>query len=214
MGEFNRTLIKDAIIFRDLLLTSSSVEDAVKRLPSFTSRRSKRTVALLATLGFDGDKQRTIERLESFIEWRGHDHFRDSIDSYTDEVGCVLKSWTPDTGGSSGYDLDGLKCLKNNPPPCEVMAFIEGNREVLESLVDVVGQGDRENVVSAANAFERILGGDDVPFGEGSNCYRIADTLIALESPDDAEIYSTDGDIRAICEVIGKDIYAQAANLP
>ena len=69
-------------------------------------------------------------------------------------------------------------------------------------------------MVSAANAFKRILAGEDVPFGERSNCYRIADTLIALESPDDAEIYSTDGDIWALCEILGKDIYAQAANPP
>ncbi len=207
MGEFNRTLIKDAIIFRDLLLTSPSVGDAVKRLPSFTPRRYKRTVDLLATLGFDDDKQRTIERLESFIEWRAHEHFWDSIDTHTDEVGCVLKSWTPDSDGSGGYDLDGLKCLKNSPPPCNVIAFIERNRGVLESLVDAIGQGDRKNVVSAANAFERILSGKDIPFGERSNCYRIADTLIALESPDDAEIYSTDGDVKSICEILGKDIY-------
>ncbi len=206
LGEFNRTLIRDAIIFRDLLRTSPNVGDAVKRLPNFISRRSKRTVDLLATLGFDGDKQLTLERLEMFVEWRGHDHFWDLIESYVNEVCCVLQSWKPDLDGSGDYDLDGLKCLKNDPPSCKVMPFIERNREALENLVASAKQSDRSNVVSAANAFEDILAGEDVPYGERSNCYRISDILIALEAPDEAEICSTDADVRVICEILGKDL--------
>lgn len=206
LGEFNRTLIRDAIIFRDLLRTSPDVGDAVKRLPSFIPRRTKRTVDLLASLGFDNDKQLTLERLEMFIEWRGHDHFWDSIADHTSEVGCVLQSWTSEPDGNGDYDLDGLKCLKNRPPSCKVMPFIERNREALESLVASGKQSNRDNVVSAANAFEGILAGDDVPYGEKSNCYRISDTLIALEAPDEAEIYSTDGDVKIICEILGKDL--------
>lgn len=210
MGEFNKTLIQDAIIFRDLLLSSRDVEEAVKRLVKF-NRRYSHTVDLLMTLGFDKDKQATLERLENFIEWRGHDHFWEGIDEsyYTDEVGCVLRSWSPVQDKNGEYDWTGLKCLKNYPPLCQVMTFIERHRDVLATFVDAGNGSSRANVAKAAEAFGEILADRDVPFGERSNCYPISDTLIALEANADAEIYSSDGDYRVICEILGRILYSE-----
>ena len=67
----------------------------------------------------------------------------------------------------------------------------------------------RDNVAKAASAFDGILSGQDVPFGERSNCYVISDTLIVLEAPADAEIYSTDGDVHAICDIVGQPQYSE-----
>ncbi len=213
LGEFNRTLIKDAINFRNLLIMSPGVEDAIKRLPNYihSDRKYRRTVDLLASLGFDNDKQNTLDRLEKFIEWQGYDHFWDSIDRrlYTDEIQCILRSWRPQQNDTGNYDTSGLKCLKNDPPPCDVQEFIEKNRKALESLTILAKNHDRINVAKAANAFENILAGRDVPFGERSNCYPISDTLIALEAPDGAEIYSTDGDVHIICEILKKPLYTE-----
>ena len=64
LGEFNRTLISDAVIFRNLLLSSPNLQEAVKRLGSY-DRRFPRTVGLLATLGFDRQqrvKDETVDR--------------------------------------------------------------------------------------------------------------------------------------------------------
>ena len=79
LGEFNKTLIRDAVTFRDLLVSSPNFGEAVKRLQRY-DRRFPRTVDLLATLGFDGEKQTALERLENFIEWQAHDHFWESVD--------------------------------------------------------------------------------------------------------------------------------------
>ena len=210
LGEFNKTLIQDAITFRDLLVSSPTVGEAVKRLRRY-DRRFPRTVDLLATLGLDDNKQNTIDRLEKFIEWQGYDQFWEPVTDggYVDRVGCVLKQWTPRQDESGSYNLNGLKCLKENPPPCAVQKFIERNRDLIEGFVLASQGATRSNVNRAAAALEGILNGSDVPFGERSNCYAIADIMIVLESNLGSEVYSSDGDVATICELMGRRRYQE-----
>ena len=210
LGEFNKTLMQDAVTFRDLVLSSPTVGEAVKRLGRY-SRRFPRTVDLLATLGLDEDKQNTIDRLEKFIEWQGFDQFWEHITDgeFADHVGCVLKQWTPQQSDNGRYDVSGLKCLKDNPPPCAVLEFIQINRSVVEGFAILARGATRRNVRRAGGVFEKILDGSEEPFGERSNCYTIADTLIVLESPQDSEIYSTDGDVATICDILGRRSYQE-----
>lgn len=176
LGEYKKTLVKDAAVFQDLIRSSESVSEALKRLPSYfpKGRKLGRTVSLLASLGLDGDKQNTLDRLQDFIEWRALDHSWESVDeSYsTDEVGCVLRSWEPQKNQSGTYEPDGLKCLKASPPPCAVQQFIDSYRSELETFASAAANHKSSNITSAAKAFISILSGDDVPLGERSNCYR------------------------------------------
>ena len=210
LGEFNKTLIMDAITFRNLLISSDSVEDAVKRLRRY-DRRFPRTVDLFATLGIDNDKQNTIDRLEKFIEWQAYECFWEFISAqkYVDRVGCKLKEWKPQNDGTNGYDTTGLKCLKDNPSSCKILSFIEANRAILENFVQYSKESNRRNIRRAATALENILSGAETPFGERSNCYAITDTMIVLESLADSQVYSTDGDVEIICQVIGRRKYQE-----
>ncbi|MCH7626411.1 MAG: hypothetical protein IIC83_10845, partial [Chloroflexi bacterium] len=209
-------LIRDAIVFRNLLLSSPNVAEAVKRLAKYVpvGRKFIRTIVLLASFGNDGIKQNVIDRLEDFIDFRAHQHFWESMDRSicTDSIGCFLRSWQPQKDENGQYTLDGFRCLKNDPPPCAVPEFIENHRELLEEFVATAADHSRDNVAKSAQAFEGILAGSDVPFGERSNCYPISDTLIVLEADDGAEIYSTDGDVHAICEILGKDAYVEVSS--
>ncbi|MCI0441517.1 MAG: hypothetical protein L0177_20635 [Chloroflexi bacterium] len=211
LGEYNRALIRSAIIFRDLLRTSPDVGEALKRLPTYIGRHYSRIVRLLATLGIDDDKQLTLERLENFVEFQAHIYFWRDIDEdgLSDEVGCVLKDWRPTRESDGRYDVTGLACRKDDPPPCQVARFIEQNGTALEKFSRSASGHRRRNVNRAAKAFDRILDGSDTPYGERANCYAISDTLIVLEAPNDAEIYSTDGDVHAICEILGKPVHVE-----
>ena len=210
LGEFNRTIIKDAIAFRNLVLSSSSVEEAIKRLNSY-GRSYPRSIELLATLGLDGDRQNTVDRLEKFIDWQAHDHFWESVDrnASTDTVGCVLKDWLPERNEADNYNLAALKCPKNNPPDCSINEFIEKTRAVISDFINKADQTTEGNVQKAGKALEAILHGTDSPFGERPNCYLIADTMIVLESHPDAMVYSKDSDIAAICGILGRNSYEE-----
>ena len=208
LGEYKRTLIQDAIVFLNLVKTSPNVGEAVKRLAKYRpyGRKFSRTMTLLETLGRDGDKENTIDRLEQFIEWRAIDYFWEDVDRsyFRDEVRCVLRSWQPEVSGDGSYNTDGLRCLKNNPPHCEIKDFICDHKDDLEMLAVAVCRHERTNVRRAAQALTSILADDDVPFGERSNCPAISDALIVLEAPSEAAIYTTDGDVKAICAVLGR----------
>lgn len=210
LGEFNKTLIRDAIAFRTLLDGSPTVEDAMKRL-TYYGRGPGRRIALLASLGRDQDKQNTLDRFEKFIEWQAYDHFWEPIDraSYTDEVGCVLKDWTPKQDDNGDYDVSGLKCIKANPPPCAVEKFIQVNRSTIDDFATNSQVSSKKNVRRAGEALGKILNGSETPFGERSNCYPIADTLIVLESREDSAIYSNDRDYEQICKLVGRCKYGE-----
>ena len=163
----------------------------------------------METLGRDGDKENTIDRLEQFIEWRAVDYFWEDVDYsyYRDEVRCVLRSWQPEENGNGSYKIDGLKCLKDNPPTCKVLKFMIEHRDEIKALASSIKEHERDNVKRAAKALTSILEDDDVPFGERSNCPTISDALIVLEAPSEAPIYTTDGDVKAICAALSHKIY-------
>lgn len=216
LAEYNRTLIRDAITFRDILRTSPSVGEAVLRSTKYSrTRKFPRMISLLAHLGIDNNKQHTLERLEDFIEWRALDHFWESIDQEcsVDEVRCAHREWQAEQQETGAYDIDGLRCLKASPPICGVADFIKINRTALEQFASAARSCSRSNVHEAAKLFDAILNGTESPFGM-QNCYTISDTLIVLEAPSEAEVYSTDGDVHAICEILGKSQYTEVPAKP
>jgi hypothetical protein len=209
LAEFNRTLIKEAITFRNLLLTSPDVGEAVKRFGKYSqTRKFPRLVFLLATIGFDNDKQNTLDRLQTYIEWKLHDLFWESIDQkcYVDGVKCAHRQWQAEQKETGDYDLDGLRCLKASPPTCDIVSFIEMNSSALEQFVPAARTCPINNVSKAAVLFGTILNGTESPFGI-RNCYTISDTLIVLEAPSEAEVYSTDSDVQIICEILDQCKY-------
>lgn len=211
LAEFNRTLIKDAITFRNLLLTSPDVGEAVKRFGKYPqNRKFPRLVFLLATIGFDNDKQNILDRLETYIEWKLSDLFWESIDRgcYADEVKCPHREWQAEQQETGTYSIDGLRCQKDSPPTCGVADFIKTNKTTLEQFVPAARVCSRSNVREAADLFDAILNGIASPFGM-RNCYSISDTLIVLEAPAEAEVYSIDGDIHAICKLLSRSKYSE-----
>ena len=215
LNEFNKTLLRDAITFRELLLSSPDVGEAVLRLNKY-DRKYGRTVGLLARLGFDNSKQNTLARLEEFIEWRAHDHFWNSIEQSdcTDKVGCMPKNWTPEQNENGDYDISRLKCLKASPPPCKVLEFIREKESLIADFVAGTQSCSRENVHKAGQALDHILKDLDSPYGERSNCYLIADTMIVLESRIDSKMYSKDRDVQEICEILGRLSYTEVPISP
>ncbi len=210
LAEYNRTLIKDAITFYDILLTSPTVEEAVTRSAKYArSRKFPRMMLLLASLGFDGDKQRTLERLEAFIEWRAHAHFFESMDvsCYCDEIMCDIRQWRP-SFQETMYDTSALECLKGGQPTCSVQRFIDSHIDTLKNFISKGSGHEREGVDNAAKAFQKVIVDKQTPFNERF-CYKLGDTLIILEASDESNIYSSDGDVVAIAVIVGKNLHRE-----
>lgn len=215
LAEFNRTLLKDAITFRNILLTSPDFGESVKRFGKYSrTRKFPRLIFLLATFNFDNDKESLLARLEMHIEWKLHDLFWESIDRncFVDGVKCAHRQWQAEQNETGDYDLDGLRCLKASPLTCDLMSFIQINRSALEEFINAPHTRPRNNVRKATQLFEAILNGIESPFGI-QNCCTISDVLIVLEAPSEAAVYSTDADVHAICEILGKFKYSETSSI-
>ena len=128
---------------------------------------------------------------------------------YADEVKCALRLWEALLQETGEYDTSTLKCTKTMPVRCNVLDFIEKNRIVLEDFVSKGFGHSRSGVAEAAKAFQAILEGRELPFGERS-CYRLGDTLIVLKANSAFDMYSSDGDICSICEILGRSLHEEA----
>lgn len=210
LAEYKKTLVRDAVTFRNLLLTSPTVGDAVKRFGTSYSRtrKYKRVIDLLETLGRDADKEKTLTRLESFIEFQAEDHFWESIDrtQFIDQIKCPRQHWEPERDVNNLYPIAGIKCLKNDKPDCIVNSFIEQKEGLIKQFTNSVTPNERQSLIDASDLLKSILAKQDVPYGE-TNCYKISDLLIVLESPEACEIYSFDKDIYEICVIFNRPCY-------
>lgn len=215
LAEYKKTLVKDAITFRNLLLTSPDVSTAVIRFGSRYSRSRKypRVINLLENLGRDQDKYNTLARLESFIDWQAEDHFWESIEPSlcVDNIKCPRQHWQPSKDPTGQYDTEGLRCLKGTSTKCAVSEFIQQKAVATGQLIKSGQTSARPSIVNAAALFKRILSKTDVPYGE-KNCYALSDALIVLEALPEHDVYSHDQDVHEICKILGHSSHKETAS--
>lgn len=213
-AEFKKTLVKDATLFRNILLTSPDVKEAVLRFTKSYSRGRKypRTISLLAILGLDNDRQNTLSRLEYFIECQAEDVFWESIDQplSTDKIKCIYQAWSPEKDRDGSYGTKSLTCVKNRKPECLVFSFIKDNRTLIQHFITRADKAERASNKKAADVFQSIISGQDVPYGQ-ENCYCLSDVLIVIEANPEYEVYSHDGDVTEICGIFGRSVFAERA---
>lgn len=215
LGEFIDTLIHDTVILHRLIADSPSVGEALRRFSKFPGlrfrpRRQQRAIALFGNMTEEGEapREEVLARLERMIDWQLLARFHDELSHVVNHSDCVKARWKPQRLGAS-YDMSGLRCVKENPPDCRIAPFLEEQRLTLESLVHALGRvvARDKGLREARAALQKVLAGTDVPFG--TNCYVLADTIIALEAPDDAPIYTTnERHFRPLAEAIGKKLFS------
>ncbi len=207
LSEYKKTLVKDAITFRNLLLTSPDVSTAVIRFGKKYSRTRKypRVINLLENLGRDQDKDNTLARLETFIDWQAEDHFWESLEQSlcVDNVKCPRQHWQPSKDATGQYLTEGLSCLKRTTPKCAASEFIEQTSADIAQLIKSGQTSPNQSVVKAARLFKAVLSKTDVPFGE-ENCSTLSDALIVLEALPEHEIYSHDQGVHEICRILSR----------
>lgn len=212
LAEYKKTLVKDAITFRNLLRSSPDVSTAVIRFGSKYSRTRKypRVINLLENLGRDQDKYNTLARLESFIDWQAEDHFWELLDQslYVDNIKCPRQHWQPSKDSTGQYHTEGLSCLKRSPKKCAVGEFIEQKATIIGQLIKSDQTSSVASVVKAAGLFKRVLSKTDVPYGE-ENCYTLSDALIVLEALPDQEIYTHDQGVHELCKILSRSSHKE-----
>jgi hypothetical protein len=101
---------------------------------------------------------------------------------------------------------------------CRLHAFLARNADTLERVRQAFEQAatgaHSASGRKTAEALGRVFDRQPVDWNTAKgqqNCWPVGDTIIALEAPEDAEIYTTDRHYDVICPVVGRLLYQERA---
>jgi hypothetical protein len=229
--EFQRTLIQDLFYAHSLVKTECDdadsktfLSDLARRLAQRRGRHGQRSVAranyvvALILEEFDQNEIPTSELLVFLLDqiatYRRKFFF---ADPHRDEGKIACSNETECSlvrSPSEEIDEESFRCLREKAG-CRLHDFLASHAEKLEEVRQAFAtistrKGKKQESQTSESLF-RIL---DQPVdwhkakGQG-NCWPLGDTIIALEAPQDAEIYTTDAHYRVICPIVGRSLFKE-----
>ena len=205
LGEFKKTFLHDAVIFHTILIDSESTSEALGRAQRYPGRKTNRMYTLFARLAEDNNMEReaVLAKLEMLIEWQLENRFRHGLTDVLDKTHCTRAAWT--TAKTDGvYGLQ-MSCAKAAPPECGIVAFWDEHREYLERIVAVLQDYDVEDADERDKGVEECIGVLSGGQPEGRTCEALADAIMAIECPEDAQLQTTNAKhFGVLCEAMGR----------
>lgn len=209
LGELKKTFLHDAVMFHTILTDAESTSEALHRAQRYRGRRTNRMYTLFARLAEDNNMEReaVLEKLERLIDWQLEARFRYGLTDVLDETHCIRAAWTP-AKDDGVYDLQ-MSCTKDALPDCGIVAFWDEHRGRLELIRAVLQARDRD--VEDSDERDRVIEESSSVLNggrpQGNTCAALADAIIAIECPEDAQLQTTNAKhFGALCEALGRVI--------
>ena len=209
LAEFNRTIVQDATILYNVVASEPTLSEALIRLSALRRHdygTASRCYLLLAMLerrsGLGRDK--LLSTLERALEAEFMRDFFAGIEVMTDQTGCALAKSRPVRKGDT-YHLD-LGCAREIER-CDLIRFVESGRDELSAVRVVLEKcGDDPTLARMADILTEIIEDSSKALGR-KNCWALGDIVIALESPPEACIYTSNvRHFEPIATAIGKRV--------
>jgi hypothetical protein len=204
IGELKNNFLKNSTVFYNILVEEDTVQEALKRFGEnfFSVRQFDRVLKVFSYIadrvGFE--KEDVLERLEIMIEESMVDMFKEDIDEFVDECKCVRAEAVPKKVGQR-YILE-IGCKQNPKPNCQIENIFEKYSTELTQISAL----DEFKDSTMGVLMGKMLNDEKKKYG--TNCWKIADAIIALEVPNDQKIYTTNlRDYQPICSLIQKDVF-------
>lgn len=206
IGELKNNFLKNAITFYNLLVEEEGVLNALRRLSSiiYSKRQYDRIIKLFAYLAekVELDKAELLERLDILIEDSMEVLFTEDIEEVIDQCNCVRAAAKPIKEGKR-WILD-IGCRQNPKPPCSIESFIDENHLNFSKITKL----DELKETLIAERLTKMLNNEIKKYG--TNCWKIGDSVIGMELPDELPIYTSNKkDFKPICEALGKQLYKE-----
>ena len=143
-------------------------------------------------------RTKIAEAQEGFLEV---DLYREGGDMTTVETSDRTQCDLPKTGACT---------CRREEAQCNLPSFLAQHASVLAKVRRAFEPGQDSKMVEAV---ERILDREeptDWAHAKGQkNCWPLGDTIIALEAPEDAAIYTTDRHYEVICPIVGRELFEE-----
>jgi hypothetical protein len=131
------------------------------------------------------------------------ERFFESIDEYINHTNCDLVRHSVPVGD---YLHRRLSCNARSAN-CALVSFLQQHQAELHQLELALAAAAPEKVNPRTLAALKKINVDILKALGQRTCWHLGDVIIALEAPDDAKIYTTDGHFDLICSVLGKQLF-------
>ncbi|MFQ6044531.1 MAG: hypothetical protein ACE5PV_27070 [Candidatus Poribacteria bacterium] len=147
-----------------------------------------------------------IDYLELQLNWRLKGLFFEGVSEYITYTDCDLVR--PDVPVGD-YVQSRLSCNAKTST-CALVEFLSQHQEKLHALEGALAAAPPNEInPRTLTALKRINANVTKGLGERT-CWSLGDVIIALETPDDAHIYTTDRHFDLICSVLGKQRFIES----
>jgi len=231
--EFRRTILQDICFVRSIVASDCAsdadgyifLSDIDRRLASgggnYSSRSARRCFLITAAIKDQFleariTKSELVEYLDLLIEQLEREFFVVEFEHIAPLLNTAVSILCVDVTGcqlTAKYPIckfARITCSRSQAD-CRLIAFIESNLarfvEISQAFMKVPpGQRDEKMI----EAVGRLLGSSSTSIVLGQkNCWPLGDSIIAIEAPDDSEIYTKDQHFDVICHTLNKHRYLE-----
>lgn len=203
LGEFLRTLVKDAIQLHHRIEQYAHLDEVITNLGQHPNKREAgrmmlilgtllRTERTTSTTTFAAQMRVQVqERLARYIKFALVDHFLFGIDELLDSTQCGLARERPIVASSSNTLFFHLRSQCTRAArECDLAERMQTWRPQLGVLADGLAQESDPALVRMGQLARQIIA--DPVVARGRNCtWYLGDLVIALELPTDVPLYTT-----------------------
>jgi len=204
LGEYLRTLVKDAILLHRLALEHKHLDDIMTAIAQYPNKRvSSRMLLLWANVYRRGryDQQDILDQLDDYITFWLINRFLTGIDELLDGTECGLAGERPAAVGEF-YRLRS-QCTRRIKE-CVLAERLAERRPELQAVADGLRDHPDSALAHIGALAARLL--DEPDLVRGRNCtWYLGDLVIALELPPEIPLYTTNHrHFESLCALLGK----------
>jgi len=213
--EYRRTVVADFIAVHNLVKLHEKLGSAVAHLSSgragFSKRMMERRQKIIGMAMVDcEDADESLTRagilriLELYLEGGLERRFMGNIATLTNTTNCDLAKY-PLIQRQDGYYQLTTTCNKKRVC-CQLPDFLQKNAHSLQRIEQFIKQNAAAEYQELLEKLARVTTNFSQAKGQRT-CWKLGDIIIALESPKDALIYTTDKHFKTICNALGRKLY-------
>ncbi len=216
LGEYLRTLVRDAIYLHRLVLEREHLDDTVTAIAQHINKReASRMLLLWANVRREGvyGRRHIADQLEAYITGGLMRRFMFGIETVLDATGCGLAQERAESLTTSGapdlHDRYRLRaqCIRH-VKECALVERLAEWKENVRRISEALSGSKERALARLAGLTGQILA--DPVLARGRNCTRyLGDMVIALELPLNTPLYTTNRKhFEPLLKVLGKQLYS------
>lgn len=177
---------------------TTALSEVQARILLTHGRNQNKMLSILTWLlrAYSPDARMLVVYLKTLIEYEFHAAFIQGVEQLSDPIACPLMNLQA-IPQANGYRLEPNLGYRRGAMPCHIIDFLQGHRNALQELAAAL----QEAYPPIADACKRVL--KNPTDAQGNTCKTLGDVIIALQTPADAILWTTDASFDLICPALG-----------